>query len=69
MKKNTHYFLITLLILLCFLGYQYPIFFDATFNKNNSLDHANLEFLATIDKPLPLNYFLQIPLLKKKYKA
>ncbi len=41
----------------CYLAYQYPLTFDATHNKNNSLSTGNVALLSKLDKPLTIELF------------
>ncbi len=49
--------LFVLILILCMVGYRYPLRFDVTHNQYNTLSKANRSLLAKIDKPLSLQLF------------
>lgn len=49
--------LIVIIFILGYLGYQYPIQFDLTQTRINSLSESSIELLSTINQPLYLELF------------
>ncbi len=49
-------FLIFLVISLCVIAYQYPLTFDVTANKINSLSETNRTILSNLNKPLIVDF-------------
>lgn len=53
-KKNIFCFLV---IILCAIGYQFPLTFDVTANKINSLTDTNRTVLSHLKKPLTVDFY------------
>jgi hypothetical protein len=59
--KKRHWFFLTLFFSLAWIGYRYPISFDATFNEHNHLQPATKAILAAIQSPVELELFTENP--------
>jgi len=59
--KKRYWILLTLFFSLSWIGYRYPISFDATFNGHNQLQPATKAILAAIHSPVELELLTDNP--------